>query len=577
MKIDAAHFYTYDELTEILQRVASTYPDLVSLFSVAESPKRRSVWCVEVANRTTGLPLEDRPAVLMTGNLHAIELAGSCGAMHLLGHLIEGYAQGDGEVRRLLDEQVFYIVPRLTVDTTDYVLASLHEVRSRDFDVKEANTLVPQDVNQDGRILFMRWKRPDGGYVKSSRDDRLMLPVSPNEESEAPRYDMAVEGVIHEPDGTRFSRRLRRLDFNRNFPAGWKPSFGSLIHGRYPLSEPETRGLAEFVLAHPNITRVVDYHTGNTAVFPPSAAVKGEAMHDADATLIAKLGRRAEELTGFPFISGYTELSTGRTAAPLPGSFNDWIYEHTGAYTLILELGDFHNFLGISTADYVRYATAAEREEQVGLTLLAWHDCNPDAGLFFEWEPFDHPQLGSVEIGGLNWVDWRNPPLHEMEQVCSNCTRFVMEYAALTARVAFTDPVVTKLADRLYKVEIDVRNDGSHPTHVTRRGLETHPEDVIEIGVKAANWEAAHSDATAPAGTDPATAPAGTDPADSPTVNGVEFIVGKARHEIGHLTPGARKHLEWVIRTNQAEALLLTLRSARGVYAERTIQLERGA
>ncbi len=44
----------------------------------------------------------------------------------------------------------------------------------------------------------------------------------------------------------------RKVDLDRNFPAGWDP-LGERSAGPYPLSEPEARALAEFVVARPNI------------------------------------------------------------------------------------------------------------------------------------------------------------------------------------------------------------------------------------------------------------------------------------------------------------------------------------
>lgn len=44
----------------------------------------------------------------------------------------------------------------------------------------------------------------------------------------------------------------RKVELDRNFPAGWDP-LGERSAGPYPLSEPEARALAEFVVARPNI------------------------------------------------------------------------------------------------------------------------------------------------------------------------------------------------------------------------------------------------------------------------------------------------------------------------------------
>lgn len=545
MKISAAKFYRFDEITQIVHEVARKHPDLVQVTSIAKSPEGRDVWCVTVGRHDEGRPLDERPALLVVGNLHAIELAGSCCAMSLLGELTEGYIEGDSQVRRLLDEQVVYIVPRITVDATEFVLDTLCDVRSRAVDMKlEPNVLRPGDVNGDGRILTMRWPDENGRYVKSSHDERWMVPRTP--ESEGPFYQVMVEGFVHDWDGGPVRMQRPRIDFNRNFPTGWRVNRSEVTFGRYPLSEPETRGLADFILAHPTISRVVDLHTGNTAVFPPSGAVVANAKHPADAELTARLGKRAEELTGFPFVSGYTELATGRPEIPWPGCFKDWVYDHLGAYAIILELGDFHNFLGMSTAQYMRYPTAAEREEALGRILLAWHDRNPDAGLFFEWQPFDHPQLGSVEIGGLNQVDWRNPPLYEMEKVCADCNAFILEYAEYVPELAVVSSEVVPLADGLYKVSVELANTGTLATYISRQGLSTHFAEPPRVSLRAQ----------------------GGKPED------VEFIIGRRLTSIDHLAPGGKRRLEWVVRAGDVSGLQLEVQSVSGASASVTLSLK---
>ena len=91
------------------------------------------------------------------------------------------------------------------------------------------------------------------------------------EETDGEFYRQTVEGVVANYDGGPVSELSMRCDFNRNFPSEDWDSYDWVGHGEYPLSEPETRALAEFVLAHPNVALVADLHNGNPALFPPMA------------------------------------------------------------------------------------------------------------------------------------------------------------------------------------------------------------------------------------------------------------------------------------------------------------------
>lgn len=532
MKFDA--FYNYERLTQFLQEQAERAPDLVRVESLATTAEGRELWCVEVAARSGQAPLACRPALLATGNLHAIEYAGSMACLHLLETLVAGYGESD-EIRRLLEERVFYIVPRIAVDGAEYGLTTLDRVRSRRIPLRERGAVDPQDINGDGRILTMRWQSDSGAYVASQEDPRLLVPRRP--EDAGPFYHIATEGLIHEWDGGPIRAPGGRIDFNRNFPAHWVPLPGSIGHGRYPLSEVETRALADFVLARPHIVTALDFHTGNPAIFYPSGVVAETARHPEDVRTFARLGRIGEALTGFPYLSGYLEAKTGKKTERLPGSFLEWMYEHVGSVAFVVEMGLFYNYLGVKFGAW--FDAPRERELIPGIPLLAWHDAHPEHQLFFEWEPFDHPQLGRVEIGGWNWVLWSNPPLFEMESVCERCTRFALRAAAYAPRVR-VDVEAMNVADGVFKVTAQIENVGEVSTSVTAQGARMHPDSKPRVKMSA----------PAP----------------------VEYIVGRQETTIEHVPPQGARRLEWVIRT-PSRCVDVEVRSTRGVFARRQVAL----
>ena len=123
--------------------------------------------------------------------------------------------------------------------------------------------LCQEDINGDGLIVEMRIEDPAGEWRVSEDDPRLMVQREPGEVGTGPYYRMYREGAIKgEWDGVNFSiQKPRDGNLNRNFPAGWRPDYRQYGAGDLPLSEPESKAIADFLLAHPNISGMQCYHT----------------------------------------------------------------------------------------------------------------------------------------------------------------------------------------------------------------------------------------------------------------------------------------------------------------------------
>jgi hypothetical protein len=530
-------FLTYDQLTEKAAAWARSAPELVRVSSIATTAAGRNVLCVEIGDTRAGLSLERRPGFLVTANLHAVELAGSSVCVQLIDHLIARHSR-DADIHRLLQERVLYVIPRLAVDGADYVLQTLNRVRSVPPRRRVRNTIYAQDIDGDGRILSMRVQDRRGNLKVSARDPRLLVPRD-EDDIEGPFFRLFVEGAVHEWDEGSYSDVAGDIDFNRSFPANWQLTAGTVLSGPYPLSEPETRGLAEFVCAHPNICGALDFHTGNPAVFYPAATVEGRSAPAEDAALIARLGQIASTVTGFPLLSSYGEITSGRAAPGPPGTLKDWLYEHRGVPALLVELGLFYNYLGIDTTKLKN--PAAQREEETGLALLAWHDAHEGSTLFRDWQPFDHPQLGTVEIGGWDYVLWSNPPPAELEGLGDRCTDLVLQHLLHAPQLKIRATSLS-LGSDLHKVSLSVANVGLVPTYGTRQALSVHPAPHLTVEVQA----------------------------EEP----IELIIGSPRTQVGHLAPRQEHWLEWVLRSEGKTTVRVDAFSERGLYASCEVCLD---
>jgi hypothetical protein len=95
---------------------------------------------------------------------------------------------------------------------------------------------------------------------------------------------------------------------------------------------------------------------------------------------------------------------------------------------------------------------------------LEYSDSQRDGKGFVPWEPFDHPQLGQVEIGG--WVPYFKtlPPTDIIESITQRQSTFLIDLASRLPNVRLSSPCIKQLGSGLWEVTVAVINDGWFPT-----------------------------------------------------------------------------------------------------------------
>jgi murein tripeptide amidase MpaA len=112
MKTNFEAYLRYGELTRILRALAEEHPRFCKVWSIGKSYGGREIWLVELTNSQTG-PADTKSAFWVDGNTHGGEVTGSMAALYLIEHLLENHGS-DELATRLLDEQAFYVLPRLS-------------------------------------------------------------------------------------------------------------------------------------------------------------------------------------------------------------------------------------------------------------------------------------------------------------------------------------------------------------------------------------------------------------------------------------------------------------------------------
>lgn len=466
-------YYRYDDLARYLRQVERAHPRLTRLHSIGRSFEGRDLLVLELTQRAAGRKPEEKPAYWIDANTHASELAGSAAALYTIDHLTRRYGS-DAELTELLDTRTFYILPRLSPDGAERCLTTGEYVRSsvRPFpyeDVPEG--LKPTDVDGDGEVVHMRVADPLGEWAVSAKDPRLMRRRRPGERS-GTFYRLYREGVFERYDGFHQPVPPPRygLDLNRNWPYHWAPPHRQGGAGLIPLSEAETRAVAEFIVKHPNITGITTYHTFSGVVLRPYSDRPDKEMPIADRLAFEAIAKRGNALSGYPLLSTFHHFNYDESK-PTLGGFDDWAYDHRGVFAYTIELWSPARAAGIEVKDYVAFLKELPEEEM--LKLLEWNDEALGGEGFRDWTPFDHPQLGRVEIGGWRWLYvWSNPPPKMLEEVCRANMYFTLVHAAASPCLRIAELRADELAPGLRKVTLVVENTGFLPTNVSQIALD---------------------------------------------------------------------------------------------------------
>ena len=466
-------FYRYDALTQLLRDYAQARPGLIELRSLGKSHEGRDIWVVVITQTASG-PDVDKPAFWVDGNIHAAELTASTACLYWLHQLATGYGS-QSDITHLLDTRVVYLVPRLNPDGAELAMADRprhirSSTRPYPWDEVPVDGLTIQDVDGDGRMLTMRVPDPHGTYKKCTQDPRLMVPREPGEFGDE-YYRLIPEGLLTQYDGVtiQVNRDREGLDLNRNFPAYWRQEFEQIGAGPYPTSEPEVRAMVDFIVKHPNIGAAVSFHTHSGVILRPMGTQSDDDMTPEDLWMIKRLSELGAQLTGYPAVSSYHDFKY-HPKEVITGT-QDWVYEHLGALFWTVEIWAPNKEAGIHDYSWIDWYRDHPVEDD--LKLLKWSDEQCGGQAHVDWYPFVHPQLGQVEIGGWDRMNfWRNPPAHLREREAARFPAWLKTLALSLPKLELLHATAEAVGPQTWRVRMAVGNAGYLPSYVTKRALE---------------------------------------------------------------------------------------------------------
>lgn len=530
-------YHSTAETNVLLEGWAKAFPNLTKLYSIGETLKGTPLMVLEISNKNTSASAT-KPAYYYDGNIHAGELTGAEVALHYAWHLLSNYNKSD-RIKKLLDTRVLYIRPKFNPDGADLALLTPTVLRStpRPYD-EDFDGLIDEDPDNDldgnGIITKMRVKNPNGKFKISNKDHRIMESREIGEIG-GTYYDVYTEGIDDDKDGTYNEDGVGGIDMNRNFPRNWGLEFEQKGAGAYPLSEPETRATIEFINSKKHITGVFHGHTSGGFLFRLPSTTSWDNYNMADQKLIIELSNMYNTTTGQRVIPSYSNPRLHRH-----GTLISWSYWDFGVVAYVPE------FWGGFVEDYDGDGNVSEHDK------LIWNDKNINGKGFINWKSYEHPDLGTVEIGGWNRkFTFQNPPTKFLKSEIEQYVEWMLWLAETSPLLAINTTEVTTIEkNKVVTLTSEIQNIGYLPTNITQRAIDANLYQPVRAVL---------------------------------TLKNAELISGKLRTDLGHIegsrdsddsSAGSKRDLTYGIRINGSNATAtLTIYSDKGGIVSKVIDL----
>jgi len=473
-----------------------------------------------------------------------------------------------------LESFVLYVIPDLNPDARAALLSgggSGVNLRPEDDDHDGAvDEDGPDDLNGDGRAWWMRVYRSGGGWRADTADVRANVKADPGK-GEFGAFDLFREGKDDDSDGDVNEDGTGGVNLNANFPHGYemfKPHTGP-----YQMSESESKGFAEFVIAHPNIGAAIVFASDDMlseapkgtksepsrgfswfrfpegipeniqALLRDRSPVKG--VLENDAPYYARASERYKALVG---------VGKEDPAPETSGTIGDWLRYQQGMFALVTPGWAFPDSAGAppkpegakdeSDGDGPKKPgmkgkkTESSREARMLRFLTA---TGRDG--FAPWARVTHPAFPGldVEVGGLDPVAFQVPPRGDLDSLEAHHAAFAAEVLGWLPKIALEKPVIDRLAGGAYRIRCAMTNSGYLPTALDQ-GVRTRKARPVRVDLKLPN--------------------------------GASILTGRPMELVYQLEGGGARHaLEWTVQAPAGSKMTIEAASPRAGAVRQEVTL----
>ncbi|MEN0065372.1 MAG: M14 family metallopeptidase [Myxococcota bacterium] len=486
-------YLDFDAVDRHVNELAAIAPDWVSLERLGSSRMGRPLHLLTIGDRTQGNP-DHRPAIWLDGGTHAIEWTGVMSALASVSRWVEGLVQGDPTLTEAFRQHTAYVAPCVSPDGLHETMHGRPSFRSTLRPPRVGTSRIgfePHDIDGDGFVGWMRWRHPSGPWVADGGNLVLLRPRTVDDDP-AEAFFLVPEGRFLQWDGVRYLDAPLELglDLNRNFPVDWSPfSMFGMDAGDFPGSEPESRALLDAVAKRPHIAAAVTNHTYTGCLLCPPGR-KDTPLSPGDVNHMHRLAKDLVRDTGYRVYKVYPEFMYDPDK-PIIGTWDDTLSAVFGIAAFTLELWDPFAWAGLEPED----------------PTTMWRDPNHDRiravmdkivaeGAARPWQAFEHPQLGPVELGGIDYHRTvRNPPEPLLR---AECDRGHLVVDRLRRSLPQVTPSLTMrpLNDGIVEILVELENRGALATSGLQRAVTVGASPPVRVALHGADPVAGDRDQT---------------------------------------------------------------------------------
>ena len=470
----AEEYVDFNYVERFCRELAEEFPRWVDLKEVGKSGQGRPLLLVTLgdAEQVAGKPGRgDRPALWLDAGTHASEFTGVSAVLLIVSKWIEALKAGDERIEAFFREHDALIMPCISPDGVQAMAEGSPYLRSSLSPPREGGVrsgLEACDMDGDGAVRMMRWKDPAGTFVEDPEWAPFMRPRTLDDDP-LDCYFMTREGEFINWDGVSWTAATQAfgLDLNRNFPGNWEPfSMFGMNGGGYSLSEPEARAVVDSFASHKRVGCALTMHTYTGCVLTQPYR-KDTPLSTRDLELMERFAKDMTAGTGYKVYKVYPEFMYDMDRA-IVGVWADTIATVFGVPGYTVELWDPMGHAGLEVERPVDFLMRPPEEELKQMLKKFAEDQENIAA----WKAYDHPQLGAVEIGGIEYLRTiRNPPVKLLARECEAAFKMAERARFALPRVE-SQVEVEALDENLFQVRLILENQGFLSTSGLERGAD---------------------------------------------------------------------------------------------------------
>jgi hypothetical protein len=456
-------YQDYNQISQKINALEREYPALCKVRSLLRTDGGSEIFLISIG---TG-DKDSKPGIALIGGVDGKFILGRELAVGIASKILQN-SSGE-EIKGILDKITFYIIPDVNPDASAQFFSGLKFERnlnssSTDDDRDFLNDEDPyEDLNKDGLITLIRIKDPAGNYIESEEDNRIMATADLSK-GQTGTYLVYSEGTDNDKDGRFNEDGPGGVNFNNNLTYDYE-EFG-LNSGPYPVSEPETKAVADFLFDRFNIYTVFTFGPQDNLGQPMKASEKSAASSPSSqfqgpgqGMMRRERGRitsimKSDEIINMLVSDKYHDI-TGAKGVPVsdedPGNFMEWAYFHYGRYSF-------------STPGWW---FPVEKGKNPEVAFLKFAEKNKLKDIFIPWTPISHPDFTgkTVETGGIVPFALNNPPQDTIGDLVSSHYKFITVIAAMHPELEFLDIKTEDKGENIYRLSLKVHNNGVFATN----------------------------------------------------------------------------------------------------------------